>query len=222
MPDARRKRETGERTMSKFFAIGAVVITVAALGAMSGYVWFGRQDDAFAACRQAEAGGAAIGGPFSLVDKAGATVTDKEAITGPTLVYFGYTFCPDVCPLDMSRNAEVADMMAAEGRKLGLVFITVDPARDTPQVVGEFAANHHPDAIGLTGTVDQITAAAKAYKVYFKVNDDGTDYYPVDHTAFTYLMVPGTGLVDFYRVDTSVEDVAKSVSCAMDVAETSN
>lgn len=210
--------------MTKFFAYLAAAVMAAALGLMAGYAFLRGSDDEdpYAACRQGQAGSAAIGGPFQLQDKTGAEITDADVITGPTLVYFGYTFCPDVCPMDMSRNAEVVDLMAAQGKDLGLVFITVDPGRDTAKVVGDFASNIHPRAVGLTGTPERVAAAAKAYKAYFKVNDDGTDYYLVDHTAFTYLMLPGSKLADFYRNGASAEEVAKGVSCVLDVAQAAN
>ncbi len=202
--------------MARVYAIAAAAVTAAVVGGSAGYVWFNRGADPYAECRQGQAGGAAIGGPFSLLDQTGATVTDADVIKGPTLVYFGYTFCPDVCPLDMSRNAEVVDAMAEKGKTLGLVFISVDPARDTPRLAGEFARNIHPGAIGLSGSPEQVAAAAKAYKAYYKAHEDGTDYYLVDHSAFTYLMLPGGELLDFYRHDTPADEMAKGVSCFLD------
>jgi protein SCO1/2 len=202
--------------MARIYAIAAAAVAAAVVGGSAGYVWFNRGSDPYAECRQGQAGGAAIGGPFTLLDKTGATVTDADVIKGPTLVYFGYTFCPDVCPLDMSRNAEVVDAMAEQGKKLGLVFISVDPARDTPLLAGEFAQNIHPDAIGLSGSAGQVAAAAKAYKAYYKAHEDGTDYYLVDHSAFTYLMLPGGELLDFYRHDAPADEMAKGVSCFLD------
>ena len=141
------------------------------------------------------AGGAAtIGGPFALTDGAGRRVTDAEAITGPTLVYFGYTFCPDVCPMDLSRNALAAAELAERGTKVGQVFITIDPARDTPEVVRDFAAAIDPGLVGLTGTAEEVAAAAAAYKVYYRKSGDDPDYYLMDHSTFTYLMAPGDGV----------------------------
>ncbi len=209
--------------MTRFWAVAAAVVAVAGIAGTAGYVWLGRDrlDQALAACRQGQAG-APIGGPFTLTDSHGVSVTDKDVLKGPTLVYFGYTFCPDVCPLDMSRNAEVVDMLAEQGKKLGLVFISIDPKRDTPEVVGEFAANFGPDTIGLTGTPEQVKAASLAYKTYYNANDDGTDYYTVDHSTFTYLMLPEIGFADFYRHDTPAEEVAKGVSCMLDAVAAAN
>ena len=96
-------------------------------------------------------------------------MTEAEAITGPTLVYFGYTFCPDVCPMDLSRNAlAAADRWPSAAIDVGQVFITIDPERDTPEVVRDYAAAIDPALVGLTGTPEEIAAAAEAYKVYYR------------------------------------------------------
>ena len=209
--------------MSKAYAIVATVIATAALGGMAGYAFLSRgsTDDVFAQCRQGQAGGD-IGGPFTLLDKDGRTVTDAEVITRPTLVYFGYTFCPDVCPLDMAQNAEALDILEEQGRMVDLVFITVDPARDTPQVVGDFAANIHPRAIGLTGSDEQVAAAARAYRAYYRKQEGDPEYYLVDHSAFTYLMLPEIGFVDFLRNNTPGPDRARTVGCFLDAAAATN
>ena len=96
------------------------------------------------AASQVAGGAAAIGGPFTLTDGDGRRVTDADVITGPTLVYFGYSFCPDVCPMDLSRNALAAQELAERDVKTGQVFITIDPERDTPEVVRDFTAAIDP------------------------------------------------------------------------------
>ncbi|WP_172328326.1 SCO family protein [Mangrovicoccus sp. HB161399] len=192
----------------------------AVLGGTAGYVLLGgKGDDRFADCREtAVAGGmGAVGGPFTLVNSEGETVTDKDVITEPSLVYFGYTFCPDVCPLDNQRNAEAAYILEEEdGIEVTPVFISVDPARDTPEVVGQFAANFHERMIGLTGSPEQIKAASQAYKTYYRLHEDKDEnpYYLVDHSTFTYLVLPGYGVVEFFRHP----DFAEGTSLAEDVA----
>ena len=111
------------------------------------------------ACTQGRVAGGAIGGPFTLIDEEGQTVTDADVIDGPTLIYFGYTFCPDVCPLDTVRSAEALDILVEEGRDVDFLFISVDPGRDTPEVLKEFTGDFHPNMIGLTGTEEQIAEA---------------------------------------------------------------
>jgi protein SCO1/2 len=193
---------------------GAAVIL--GLGAMS-YRAFapGTEADPFADCRRgAVAGGAAtIGGPFTLVNGDGARMTATEAISKPTLVYFGYAYCPDICPTDLSRNALAADELADRGEDVGLVFITIDPARDTPEVVKDFTQALHPGMIGLTGTPEEIAEVAREYKVYYRKAGDDPDTYLMDHSTFTYLMGAGGTFLEFYPSDATPEAVADSVSC---------
>ncbi len=157
------------------------------------------------------AGNATIGGPFELVNHKGQTVTEKDVITEPSLVYFGYTYCPDVCPLDVARNAEAVDMLAAKNIDVTPVFITIDPARDTPQALSDYVEVTHEKMVALTGTDEQIKAASKAYKTYYRKNGEGEDYL-MDHSTFTYLMSPD-GFLDYIRRDMTAEQVAEKVGC---------
>ena len=156
---------------------------------------------------------ASIGGPFRLVDGSGNQVTDGEVLAGPSLVYFGYTFCPDVCPFDVARNAAAVDILADSGLDATPVFITVDPERDTPEVAAEYADAFHPDMVGLSGSIRQVEEAAKAYRVYFRKQDDESEFYLVDHSTFTYLSMPGEGVVDYFRRADTAEEVAERTSC---------
>ena len=204
---------------TRIYAIAAA--SVAIVGIAATYVLtMGGSDDRFADCRASRvAGGATIGGPFTLVDETGATVTDAEVITKPTLIYFGYTFCPDVCPLDTARNAEAVDLLAERGFDVTPVFISVDPGRDTPEVLAEWTDYIHPQMIGLTGTPEQIKAVAQTYKTYYSVPQNPEDeYYLVDHMANTYLILPETGFVEFFRRDTSPEVMAERTACFIDAA----
>lgn len=161
-------------------------------------------------------GKVAIGGPFELVRHTGETVTDTDVITGLTLVYFGFTYCPDVCPLDNARNAEAVDLLDQKGHDVKLVFITIDPARDTPEVLADYVEVMHPKMVGLTGTEDQVKVASKAFKTYYRKNGEGEEYL-IDHSTFSYLMNTD-GLVEFFRRDISAEDIAKTVSCYIEQA----
>lgn len=206
--------------MTRLYAGLAAAAIVAIVGGTAAFLWLSEPDDVFAECQSgAIAGGtASIGGPFTLVSETGTTVTEADVITGPTLVYFGYTFCPDVCPFDVARNADAADILEARGEKVGLVFITIDPDRDTVERVAEFTDYMHPDMIGLTGSEDQVRAASQAYRAYYSKQDGDPEYYLVDHSTFTYLMFPDHGFVDFYRRETTPEEMADSVSCYARVA----
>ena len=129
--------------MRKLYAGLAAAALVGLVAGPLVYTSFQGDADIFAQCRQGQIGGGAIGGPFTLVNGDGQTVTEKDVITKPSLVYFGYTFCPDVCPMDNARNAEAIDLLDAAGVDVQPVFISIDPKRDTPEVVKDFAANLH-------------------------------------------------------------------------------
>jgi len=139
--------------------------------------------------------GAAIGGDFALTNSKGETVRWGDFAGKWRVVYFGYTFCPDICPTDMSRVAQGLKALKAsdpgKAAKIVPIFITIDPARDTQGVVGEFAAAFSPDIVGLTGTPAQIDAAAKAFKVYYaKGEPQPGGGYLVDHSNVVYLFDP--------------------------------
>ena len=181
----------------------------------TGVAPFSGGDDQFADCRtSAVAGGsAAIGGPFELVDHKGRAVTEKDVIVEPSLIYFGYTFCPDVCPFDTVRNAEAIDLLAAQGLSATPVFISIDPERDTPEALDAYVENIHPKMVGLTGTEEQVKAASKAYRTYYKRHNDDLEYYIVDHSTQTYLMLPDHGFVEFFNRNTSAEKIAETAAC---------
>lgn len=209
--------------MTRTYALASVAIIGALMTGTVVAIYMAQSSDGdeFAQCRQGVvAGGAAsIGGPFELVSETGATVTDVDVITQPTLVYFGYTFCPDVCPLDTVRNAEAVDILEENGHQVQPIFITVDPNRDTPEIMAAFTENVHPRMLGLTGTEEQTHTAASAYRVYYQTHDDGSDpYYLVDHTAFTYLMMPEIGFVEFFNRDVSPTAMAETTTCFIDAA----
>ena len=181
--------------MTRIFAIAAGLALVAVLGGIY-LITAGRGgDDAFAQCRSTAVadGGADIGGDFTLVDETGKTVTSAEVIDQPSLIYFGYTFCPDVCPLDVARNAVATEILEERGIMVKPIFISVDPARDTPEVVDDFTHAMHPRMLGLTGSPEQIQAASRAYRTFYKAHEPAEgeeDYYLVDHSTFTYLTLP--------------------------------
>jgi protein SCO1/2 len=201
--------------MTRLYAILAAVFVAALLGGAWMMTRGTGGGDQFAQCRSSQIAGGAdtIGGPFELVNAAGQTVTDKDVITEPSIVYFGYTFCPDVCPMDAARNADAIDVLAEQGHSVTPVFISIDPERDTPEAVGDYAENLHEKMIGLTGSLDQVTAASKAYKTYFKKNDGDEDYYLVDHSTFSYLVLPDAGFVEFFRRDETAEQMAEKTAC---------
>ena len=199
--------------MTRFYAGMAATAVAVFLGASAWYVVANRSDDVFAECRQGQVAGGDIGGPFTLVDTSGKSVSDADVLTKPSLVYFGYTFCPDVCPLDMARNVEAVDKLEAQGIDVTPVFISIDPERDTPDALADYASNMHPKLVALTGSPEQVKVASQAYKTFYKKRETGDDYYLMDHSTFTYLMLPGTGFVDFFRQEVTSDKMAESVAC---------
>lgn len=204
--------------MTRMIAIAAALSAIVLLGAVYWVTMRGGSDDRFAQCRagQIAGGSAAVGGPFTLVSETGETVTEAEVIDQPALLYFGYTFCPDICPVDVARNADAVDILEERGEMVKPVFISVDPKRDTPQVVADFTANLHPRMLGLTGSPEQVKAASQAYRTFYQAQDAEDDYYLVDHTTLSYLVLPETGFVEFFRRDASAEQVADRIQCFLD------
>lgn len=207
--------------MTRLYAGLAAAAVAALIGGTAAYVFLNRSDDAYAQCRQGNVAGGDIGGPFTLVNTRGETVTEAQVLTKPSLVYFGYTFCPDVCPFDMARNAGAVDILEEMGLDVTPVFISIDPERDTPAALADYEFNMHPKLVALTGSPDQVKVASQAYKTFYRRQpaDEGDEFYLVDHSTFTYLMLPGTGFVDFFRREITSEQMAESVACFLKAGE---
>src|SRR3990170_2718106 len=135
-------------------------------------------------------GKALIGGPFALVDQHGKKVTDRDFRGRYMLIFFGFTHCPDICPAELQVMAGALDQLGDKASKVVPIFITLDPERDTPEVVGAYVKNFGPNIVGLTGSMDAISAAAQAYRVSFsKFQDQNSETdYTIDHSALAYLM----------------------------------
>ncbi|MBC7159990.1 MAG: SCO family protein [Porphyrobacter sp.] len=157
--------------------------------------------------------GAAIGGPFELVDSNGQTVRWSDFDGRYRIVYFGYAYCPDICPYDVQRMMQGYNRFAqaepALAAQVQPIFITVDPARDTPEVVGKFTAAFSDDLLGLTGTPEQIQAAAKAFAVYYSKGEESPGGgYLMDHSRAAYLMGRDGEPIALLPVDQGAEAVA--------------
>lgn len=162
-------------------------------------------------------GSAAIGGSFELVNQDGKTVTEKDFAGKYMLTYFGYTFCPDVCPTELQVMGNALDIMPEDvANEITPVFFTVDPERDTVEAIAEYVPYFHDRMVGLTGTVAQTSAAAKTFRVYYAKSipegePDNTDSYLMDHSSFVYLMDRDGKFVRHFNYGTSPEDMAKGV-----------
>lgn len=161
--------------------------------------------------------GASIGGPFELTDKSGARF-GTEAMKGtPSLVYFGFTTCPDICPMELAEMAEATDILANKyDLTVRPVFITIDPERDTPEKVGEYASFFHDDMVGLTGSPEDITKTAKAFRVYFgRVADpEFPDGYSMDHSNIIYLLDENAEYRTYFNGgEATPQSIAEGAAC---------
>jgi cytochrome oxidase Cu insertion factor (SCO1/SenC/PrrC family) len=153
-----------------------------------------------------------IGGPFALIDQNGMRRTNADFRGKLMLVYFGFTYCPDVCPTDLLQMTLAMDQLGQAGEMVQPVFITVDPERDTAEHLRGYMSLFHPRFVGLTGDAIAIQAAAGAYRVYYKKveRDDSSDY-TVDHSAFIYLMGRDGEYLGFFPPGTSAERIAETI-----------
>jgi protein SCO1 len=151
---------------------------------------------------------AAIGGPFQLTDQAGRTVTDKNMQGHPSLVFFGYTHCPDVCPTSLFEMSEVLRAMGKDADRVNAYFISVDPERDTTATIKDYLSSFDPHLEGLTGNPEQVAKALSAYRVYAKKAPLKDGDYTMDHTALIYLMDRDGRFVAPFNLKRSPEEAA--------------
>jgi protein SCO1/2 len=163
----------------------AIMLLIAAV--IGGYAYMSRGPH-----QQQGSGVALVGGPFSLIDQDGRRVTEKDFLGKYILVFFGYTYCPDICPTELQVISAALDQMGPEAGRIQPIFVSIDPARDTPEVLKAYVANFGPRLIGLTGSPEEVAAIAKAYRAYYAKAGNGstaTDYL-MDHSSIIYLMGP--------------------------------
>lgn len=162
------------------------------------------------------------GGPFTLTAHTGQPVSSEDFRGRYMLVYFGYSYCPDVCPLDLQKLSVALYSLEQEGYDTSLIqpiFITIDPERDTVEELAKFIPDFHPRLIGLTGTLEEITAVARHYKVYFaKRLQEGTSDYLMDHSALTFVMDPDGNYVRLFSSRDKPADIAQSLAPVLDRA----
>ena len=155
-----------------------------------------------------------IGGPFTLTDHTGKQVTEADFQGTNTLIFFGYTYCPDICPTSLTEISAAMDALGPLAEKVTPVLVTVDPERDTVDVLKDYVAHFHPRVVGLTGTVEQIKQTAKAYRVYYaKVPSESgnADDYLMDHSSVIYLMGPGGKFLSHFSHQTDGATMAAKI-----------
>jgi protein SCO1 len=199
-PNAGRPGAT--RPTSLIYGIIGLVVAVLVLGAGS-FIWLTR-------------GGTAslVGGAFTLEDGNGTQVTSGDFRGKYLLIYFGYTFCPDVCPTTRTEMADALDRLGPKADMIQPIFVTIDPKRDTAAVVKQYAAAFSPRLIGLTGSPEQIAQVAKEYRVYYAEHrtGPGPDDYAMDHSSILYLMGPDGGFIAPIRADETGAEMAADIA----------
>lgn len=182
----------------------AVMVGAIAVAAGATALWMG-----LALRAQVQSGATKIGGPFTLVDDTGVQVSEADLKGKSTVMYFGYTFCPEVCPTTLTDLVQWMQMIGRDADRLNYVFVTVDPERDTPKVMHDYVSAFDPRIRGLTGTSEQIAKVTKEYGVYYKRIPTSDGGYVMDHSAVLYMMDPN---VRFVGVIAYQEDTAKAVA----------
>jgi protein SCO1/2 len=155
----------------------------------------------FSPSRQGQSGTASVGGPFSLTTQDGKTLTDKDLRGAPFLVFFGFAHCPDICPTKLFEISEVLRAAGPKGEKLRALFVTVDPERDTPEVMKSYLGSFDPRIIGLSGDRPAIDAMIKAYRAYARKVPTKDSDYTMDHTALVYLMAKDGSFVGAFNIE---------------------
>lgn len=158
-------------------------------------------------------GKAQVGGPFTLVNDAGETVTDETFRGRYMLIYFGFTFCPDVCPTELGIMSAALDQLGEKAEKVQPLFVTIDPERDTPEVMSRYVTLFHPRLMGLTGTPEQIAGIAKAYHVFYrKAEDESSTDYTMDHSSIVFLMGPDGEYLKLFPPQTPPDKMAEAIA----------
>jgi protein SCO1/2 len=157
-----------------------------------------------------------FGGPFTLTDHTGKTVTEKDFEGRYRLIYFGFTFCPAICPTELAKMTKALKAIGPTADDITPLFITVDPERDTADVLGKYIKMFDKRLIGLTGTPEQIKKSAKEYKIYYaKVQDPGMTEYTMDHSSFIYFIDPDNNLRAVFRAEDTAEIMAAKINETM-------
>jgi protein SCO1/2 len=198
--------------------VAALVFALAALG-IAAYVVIELRDRAVATGGgEGSLTAVPIGGPFALTDHTGRRVTEADYADRYLLVFFGYTWCPDICPTTLNAVALAMQALGDRAGRVQPLFITIDPERDTPAVLAEYVALFDAGIVGLSGTPEEIAAVAKAYRVHYRkapVEGD-PDNYLMDHSTILYLMAPGGGFLDIFDHDDPPDAIAAEIAARID------
>jgi cytochrome oxidase Cu insertion factor (SCO1/SenC/PrrC family) len=162
-------------------------------------------------------GAALVGGPFSMVNQRGEPVTDRTFLGKPMLLFFGFTFCPDVCPTELQVMAAALAELGEKGKDIQPIFVSIDPERDTPWIMANYVANFGDRFIGLTGSPAQVEAMAGAYRVFYarQENKERPADYLMDHSSIIYLMAPDGIFLKHFTYTTDAKSLAQDIAAAL-------
>ncbi|MDB5490176.1 MAG: SCO1/SenC family protein [Micavibrio sp.] len=198
---------------NRIFRFGLILLAGLSLSALIAYAQISGDK---ASTGQTTSSGTDIGGAFSLVDQHGKPFTDKNLLGHYTLAYFGFTFCPAICPTELQRINVILKNLGPAGEKILPLFITIDPERDTQEAMATYVAQFNPRLTGLTGTRAQVDEALKAYKVYArKVQDPKMSDYTMDHSSYLYLIRPDGKIDLFFGPDAKASEIAEKIRARM-------
>ena len=162
-------------------------------------------------------GEAFVGGPFTMVNHRGETVTEKSFLGKPMLLFFGFTFCPDVCPTELQVMAAALDELGDKGKDIQPIFVSIDPERDKPEVMAAYVSNFSDRFIGLTGSAEQVAAIAGAYRIFYarQENKERPTDYLMDHSSIVYLMGPDGKFLKHFTYTTDAKALAQGIAEAL-------
>ncbi|ANK81432.1 MAG: hypothetical protein TEF_11945 [Rhizobiales bacterium NRL2] len=202
--------------MQRHHIFALIVLVIAAvIGISAIIVWQSRSGERVAGAVNVTKG-VEIGGPFTMTDHRGREVTEAMLQGRHALIYFGYTFCPDVCPTELQDMAVALDLAGEAGEKVLPVFVTIDPARDGQQEMAAYVEAFHPRMVGLRGTDEQTAAMARAYRVFYAPVNREDEYYLMDHSNFIFLMGPDGDNIAIFNGQASPETIAAGIRQAVD------
>lgn len=158
-----------------------------------------------------------IGGEFVMTSHTGERMTHENFLGSPTIFYFGFTFCPDICPTQLVEISDALDQAGVTKDDIDFVFVTIDPERDTPQAMSDYVSAFHPDLVGLTGTEQQVADMAKAYRIFYSRIDrpDLPEAYTMDHSTFTYVMGPNGHYMTHFNHGVTRDEIASVIQSVL-------
>jgi len=196
------------------FKLAAIAVAAFVIGGVAAIAIIPGLGERLGGARTVTTGKALVGGPFSLIDHTGRRVTDRDYLGRYMLVYFGFTYCPDICPTGLQVIGAALDQIGNKADRITPVFITIDPERDTPEKLADYVRAFHPRMVGLTGSPEEIRSVSKGYRVYAKKVSDPRypGDYTMDHTSIMYLMGPDGQFITHFTHATAVDVLASRLS----------